>query len=36
VGGCLLILVGLLMVTGVWTAWMSNLQVVIGGFDVIL
>lgn len=32
VGGVLLILVGLLLVTGLWAAWMSDLQAVINGF----
>lgn len=33
VGGALLVLVGLLMVTGVWTALMAQLQGVIGGVE---
>ncbi|WP_378144900.1 cytochrome c biogenesis CcdA family protein [Cnuibacter sp. UC19_7] len=32
VGGALLVAIGLLMVTGVWTTWMLSLQGVIGGF----
>ncbi|WP_419818186.1 cytochrome c biogenesis CcdA family protein [Glaciibacter flavus] len=36
VGGSLLIVVGLLMVTGVWTAWMSSLQAVMASFDLFL
>ncbi|MEJ3405424.1 cytochrome c biogenesis protein CcdA [Rathayibacter sp. YIM 133350] len=36
VGGLLLIAVGVLMVTGVWAMWISSLQAVIGGFDLIL
>lgn len=32
VGGALLVMIGLLMVTGVWTTWMLSLQGVIGGF----
>ncbi|BDZ54407.1 cytochrome c biogenesis CcdA family protein [Agromyces marinus] len=32
IGGALLILIGLLMVSGVWTIWMYDLQAVIGGF----
>ncbi len=31
-GGVLLILVGLLLVTGIWAAWMYDLQAVIDGF----
>ncbi len=31
IGGVFLILIGLLMVTGVWTVWMSQLQSLIGG-----
>lgn len=33
VGGALLILIGLLMVTGIWSIWMYELQAVITGFD---
>ena len=36
IGGVLLIAVGVLMVTGVWTAWMSELQAVMAGFDLFL
>jgi len=32
VGGVLLIVVGLLLVTGLWNLWLSDLQAVIGGF----
>lgn len=32
VGGALLIVVGLLLVTGIWMAWMYDLQAVIDGF----
>ena len=32
VGGALLIAVGLLLVTGIWAAWMYDLQAVINGF----
>jgi cytochrome c-type biogenesis protein len=32
VGGALLVVIGLLMVTGVWTSWMLAMQGVIGGF----
>lgn len=31
-GGVTLTLIGVLMVTGVWTAWMTSLQAFIGGF----
>ena len=31
-GGALLIVIGVLMATGLWTAWMSSLQAVIGGY----
>lgn len=33
VGGSMLIVIGLLMVTGVWRIFISNLGVMIGGFD---
>ncbi|WP_022889384.1 cytochrome c biogenesis CcdA family protein [Agromyces italicus] len=33
VGGALLILIGVLMVTGIWSIWMYELQAVITGFD---
>lgn len=33
IGGSLLILIGVLMVTGVWRVFISNLGVMIGGFD---
>ncbi|MET0726465.1 MAG: cytochrome c biogenesis protein CcdA [Leifsonia sp.] len=36
VGGALLIVVGLLMVTGVWTAWMADLQAVMASYDLFL
>lgn len=32
VGGVLLIVVGILLVTGLWNLWLSDLQAVIGGF----
>lgn len=32
VGGAMLVLIGALMVTGVWTLWVYSLQAVIGGF----
>lgn len=32
VGGVVLIAIGLLMVTGVWSLWMAQLQAVIGGY----
>ena len=32
VGGALLVAIGVLMVTGVWTTWMLTMQGVIGGF----
>ncbi len=35
-GGGVLVLVGLLLVTGVWTAWLSALQATIGGFETVL
>lgn len=31
-GGATLIVIGMLMVTGVWTAWITSLQAFIGGF----
>ena len=31
-GGVLLMVIGLLIATGLWTALMSNLQAVIGGY----
>jgi cytochrome c-type biogenesis protein len=31
-GGALLILIGVLMVTGLWTAWIFQMQALIGGF----
>ncbi len=33
IGGALLILIGLLMVSGLWRLLMSNLQAVIDGFQ---
>ncbi|MCD2443505.1 cytochrome c biogenesis protein CcdA [Agromyces sp. SYSU K20354] len=33
VGGALLILIGVFMVTGIWSIWMYELQAVITGFD---
>ncbi|MWB98070.1 cytochrome c biogenesis protein CcdA [Agromyces seonyuensis] len=36
VGGALLIVVGVIMLSGLWTVWMSELQAVITGFDTIL
>jgi len=36
IGGVLLIILGLLMVTGVWTAWMAQLQGVFAGVPTIL
>lgn len=32
IGGGMLVVVGVLMVTGLWTAWIFSLQAVIGGF----
>ena len=32
VGGAVLILIGVLMVSGIWTAWIFSLQAIIGGF----
>jgi cytochrome c-type biogenesis protein len=31
-GGVLLMIIGLLMVTGLWGAWLSGLQAVIGSY----
>ena len=31
-GGMLLLVIGVLMVSGVWNAWLLNLQGVIGGY----
>lgn len=36
IGGGLLIVIGLVMVSGLWTAWMSELQVVMRGIDLVL
>lgn len=36
VGGGLLIVIGLVMVSGLWTAWMSELQGVMSGIDLVL
>jgi cytochrome c-type biogenesis protein len=36
IGGVLLIIVGVLMVSGVWTAWMNQLQGVMASFDLFL
>ena len=32
IGGCTLILIGVLMVTGLWTMWIYSMQALIGGF----
>ncbi len=32
VGGAMLIVIGVLLATGLWTVWMSSLQAVIGGY----
>jgi len=36
IGGALLVLIGVLMVTGVWRVIVTSLGAVIGGFDTIL
>jgi cytochrome c-type biogenesis protein len=36
IGGGLLIITGIVMVSGLWTAWMSELQVVMSGIDLLL
>lgn len=36
VGGAMLVAIGLVMVSGFWTVWMSEIQAVIGGFPTIL
>lgn len=36
VGGGMLLLVGVLLVTGVWTAWMNALQGTIAGFETVI
>jgi cytochrome c-type biogenesis protein len=36
IGGGLLIVIGLIMVSGLWTAWMSDLQGVMSGIDLVL
>lgn len=36
IGGGLLIVIGLVMVSGLWTAWMSELQGVMSGIDLVL
>ncbi|MFK4731314.1 cytochrome c biogenesis CcdA family protein [Agromyces mediolanus] len=36
IGGGLLILIGVIMVSGLWTAWMSDLQGVMSGIDLVL
>ena len=35
-GGVMLILLGLLMITGVWTIIMNNMQNLIGGFETVV
>ena len=35
-GGIMLILLGLLLVTGVWNAWIQQLQGTIGDFDLLI
>lgn len=35
-GGAVLLVVGLMLVTGVWTAWLSSLQATIGGFETVV
>ncbi|GAA2451161.1 MULTISPECIES: cytochrome c biogenesis CcdA family protein [Agromyces] len=36
IGGGLLIVIGVIMVSGLWTAWMSDLQGVMSGIDLVL
>jgi cytochrome c-type biogenesis protein len=36
VGGAMLVVVGLLLVTGVWSAWLSALQGTIGSFETVI
>ena len=36
IGGGMLIIIGLLLVTGVWTQWVNSLQGMIGGFQTII
>lgn len=36
IGGVMLIIVGLLLVSGVWTQWINSLQGMIGGFETII
>ncbi|WP_225752919.1 cytochrome c biogenesis CcdA family protein [Actinotalea sp. Marseille-Q4924] len=36
VGGAVLVLVGLALVSGLWTAWTSSLQGLIGGFETVV
>src|SRR5699024_12287480 len=36
VGGAVLVGVGLLLVTGVWTQWVNGLQGLIGGFSTVV
>ena len=36
IGGGLLIVIGLVMVSGLWTAWMSELQGVMSGIQLVL
>ncbi|MFF2277858.1 cytochrome c biogenesis CcdA family protein [Agromyces sp. NPDC058126] len=36
IGGGMLIVIGLIMVSGLWTAWMSELQGVMSGIDLVL
>lgn len=35
-GGAMLVVVGVLLVTGVWGAWMNSLQGTIGGFETVI
>jgi cytochrome c-type biogenesis protein len=35
-GGAMLVVVGLLLVTGIWSAWMNALQGTIGGFETVI
>lgn len=36
IGGAMLIIIGLLLVSGVWTQWINSLQGMIGGFETII
>ena len=36
IGGAMLIIIGVLLVSGVWTQWVNSLQGMIGGFETII